>query len=843
MIKCIMEMKFRHLLPGFLSLIAVSCSYEESFVPEDNDDNSPAVFYATIDEQPDADTKVYADENLKVLWNEDDRITIFNKDTYNQQYRFLGEDGDNAGAIKIVGTAGSGDPLDQVYAVYPYAESTSINALGTISFTLPVEQSYHENSFGIGANTMVSVTDGSKLRFKNVGGYLSLKFYGEGVSVSSIELRSNNGEPISGPCTIVNSGNVPEVTMSDSASDQITMVCDPPVVLGATSSEAVQFIFVLPPLTLSNGFTVTVTTPDGGVFEKSSVKERVIGRSAITPLGAMEVVPEYADNIVFADPEVKRICVENWDTDGDGELSYDEAAAVTDLGNVFDRNEEITTFDELQFFTGLTEIKTATVAYSSGATGYEGGFMLCSNLSSVVLPESLSTIGVGAFCGCKNLASIIFPDGGITIETGAFIGTKIESLVLPKVTLSTTRGFLSDYHIFESSVLSSVTFNGPVTYTSYGDGGIFYKCPNLTNIFFGKDFSFTSTTHYNYDYESLGFMLSGFTTLSIIPFETITVSSENPRYDSRDNCNAIIETSTNTLLRGCKNTMIPEGITSIGDCAFFNAGLSSIIIPESVTSIVGDAFREDNSDSSHITSITILATTPPTLDSRSCFWSQTNSGWNNYPIYVPAGSVDVYKTATEWSSLADRIQPIPVPVPEAIDLGLSVKWASFNIGASAPEEVGYRFAWGETEPKNKFSWETYKWCNGTETSLTKYNSNSEYGSVDNKTTLDEEDDAAHVLYGGHWRMPTRDEANELYTYCEINVNYTDETVTFTSIINGNTIVFPMTSYRNLVVWTKSLSLYSYTPVHAAYISHSSNNNDCWETYRWTGANIRAVLAK
>ena len=177
-------MKNRAFGIGLLSLLAVSCSLNE-ISPLGNDLSvSGGEFYVTIDEQPVADTKVYADENLKVLWNEDDRMSIFNKNTFNQEFRFTGDDGDNAGAIvRVDDTAGSGDPLGHIYAVYPYVESTAIDGSGTLSFTLPAEQSYHEKSFGIGANTMVSVTDDIKLRFKNVGGYLSLKFYGEGVSV------------------------------------------------------------------------------------------------------------------------------------------------------------------------------------------------------------------------------------------------------------------------------------------------------------------------------------------------------------------------------------------------------------------------------------------------------------------------------------------------------------------------------------------------------------------------------------------------------------------------------------------------------------------------------------
>ncbi|MBR3609326.1 MAG: hypothetical protein IKL50_05525, partial [Bacteroidales bacterium] len=86
-----------------------------------------------------------------------------------------------------------------------------------------------------------------------------------------------------------------------------------------------------------------------------------------------------------------------------------------------------------------------------------------------------------------------------------------------------------------------------------------------------------------------------------------------------------------------------------------------------------------------------------------------------------------------------------------VDLGLSVKWATCNVGATTPEEYGYYFAWGETTPKTTYYWSAYKYCNGTDDSMTKYCTNSKYGIVDNKTTLELTDDAAHVNWGGSWR--------------------------------------------------------------------------------------------
>ena len=92
---------------------------------------------------------------------------------------------------------------------------------------------------------------------------------------------------------------------------------------------------------------------------------------------------------------------------------------------------------------------------------------------------------------------------------------------------------------------------------------------------------------------------------------------------------------------------------------------------------------------------------------------------------------------------------------EYVDLGLSVKWATMNVGASKPEEYGDYFAWGETEAKSDYSWATYKFTTDGGSTMTKYN------STDGKTVLDAEDDAAAANWGGAWRMPTLAEIEEL----------------------------------------------------------------------------------
>lgn len=286
-------MKHNLALVGLLSLMAASCSFDETVRPDVVSNDTGMVFYATIDEQYGAETKVFADTTLRILWNAEDCISIFNKDSGNDQYIFAGSTGSNSGAFEP-GTEYSGEriQLDAIYSVYPYRDETAIEQEGIISLSLPEVQRYSEGSFGLGANTMVSVTDDNNLKFKNVCGYLALKFYGEDIDVSSIVLTGNKGEQLSGEGTVEMSvGGLPSLVLDESAGEAITLTCEPAVRIGTSADKATVFWFVVPPVTFSNGFTVTLTTTDGNVFKKSTFKECTIGRSAVTRFQALKAVP------------------------------------------------------------------------------------------------------------------------------------------------------------------------------------------------------------------------------------------------------------------------------------------------------------------------------------------------------------------------------------------------------------------------------------------------------------------------------------------------------------------------------------------------------------------------
>ena len=230
-----------------------------------------------------SDTKTYLDQDQKLLWNADDRISVFST-TYNRQYCFTGKTGDNNGNFEPVPTddTGSGTDVSANYAVYPYSSSTVLTGNEKISLTLPAEQKYADDSFGPGSNTMVAVTAGKSdyfLPFKNLCGYLVVKLYGEGY-VKSVSIAGNNNEKLAGAATVTASHNsAPSLVFGEDATRSITIDCGEGVALGADEDNATEFWFCIPPVTFSKGFTVKVVNARNAVIEMKTTLSRTINRN------------------------------------------------------------------------------------------------------------------------------------------------------------------------------------------------------------------------------------------------------------------------------------------------------------------------------------------------------------------------------------------------------------------------------------------------------------------------------------------------------------------------------------------------------------------------------------
>lgn len=222
-------------------------------------------------------------------------------------------------------------------------------------------------------------------------------------------------------------------------------------------------------------------------------------------------------------------------------------------------------------------------------------------------------------------------------------------------------------------------------------------------------------------------------------------------------------------------------------------------------------------------------------------------------IYYSDGMIE----QVEVASIDSITFALPPTTPEsvtdglAIDLGLpsGIKWASHNVGATSPEEYGGYYAWGETEEKSNYYWDSYKHSSGISSTFTKYNGESDYGTVDNKTVLDLEDDVAHVKWGGNWRMPTKDEQDELATECTWKWT-TLNGVNGYKVIgpNGNSIFLPAAGYYSFTdfydgdsygyYWSSSLS--NIYPTSAIDLYFNKYYFDYNYDSRYQGQSVRPV---
>jgi hypothetical protein len=655
---------------------------------------------------------------------------------------------------------------------------------------------------------------------------------------------------------------------------------------------------------------------------------------------------------------------------------------------------------------GLTSIIIPNSVSSIG----NNAFWYCSSLTSVIIPNSVTSIGHQVFDGCSILTSIKVDSDNMIYDSrdncNAIIETSSNTLIVGSATTIIPNSVTSiGYEAFEGrSGLTSITFPNSVTEIQYG---AFLHCTGLTSIELPSSIKTIDDVAFSNCSITSVIIPSSVTKIGRgSPFSncndltSIIVESGNTVYDSRNNCNAIIETATNELIAGCKTTIIPNSVTSIGynsmssfkDLtsitipnsvksiafgAFQCCGLTSITIPNSVTSIGDYAFG----NCTGLTSVTTLAMTPPQVGEQP--FTKID-----IPLYVPKGTRDTYLAASPWNKFKE-IKEIVDPnefslsfmgqtikdgasllinaegwsalgniytdpdgntknglfifvnkggkvsgsysleilsntlngdlkwsmggetyalnevskieksfstdengiasvkfsaenipnegsldaklivtigektktfyikinfkkkdspdltvsgkVGEPVDLGLSVKWASWNVGAGAPEEYGNHYAWGELEPKTDYSASTYKFYNSCYT---------KYGSIDNKYELDETDDVARQKWGEDWRMPTINELKELYEKC----SFTRETINGVPVTkvtgpNGNYIYMPgpgnftgQTLYFKDNVgsyWSRDLETDSYAKDLDFFTGYRSLNGDT----RYHGQSVRPVYVE
>jgi len=687
-------MKLQYIIHALVLVVLIGCNKSEEIELQNNRKqlNLP-VFTATFDNE---NSRTYVDDNLYMRWTADDSLSIFTATTFNQKYVFDGETGDNSGTFSAVNTGqfGTGNTISTNYAVYPYSKSTKISEDGTITLTLPEKQSYAQNSFGVNANTMVAATKNANdylLLFKNVGGYLKLKLYGDNVTVGSIALSGNNGEKIAGTATVsVRSDELPSVTMGDGATTTITLDCGNGVKLGTSADTATEFWFVVPPTTFENGISVTVYDIDGKPCFFASSTSLTIARNSVDTMAAIEVKCDIPNNQIWYSSVDGKV-VEPYKSDRFG-------ANIT--SNVYKNGKGVITFDgevtEINaeaFFncTSMTNIKVPNSVTEIGHHAFEE----CKLLKNFIIPDGIKWIGVETFYGCMSLASITIPNSVISIENNAFHGCRsLTNITIPEG----LKNIMS--HAFQyCSSLTSINIPNGVTSIGWGafdgcssltsvdipDGVVsieewtFAHCSKLSNINIPN-----GVTHIGYraflECKSLKSVTipSSVTSIGDEVFSRCSsLSGMYSDYSSADNRCLIVDgvlkafapaglteytiphevTSIgDTAFQGCSSLAsitIHSGVTSIGEYAFNSCiALTSITIPNSVTSIGDRAL----SACYNLKYLYCESTSVPSLGKESI------EVHNLKAIYVPSTSTDAYKAAEGWKDYADKIVGISTEI-------------------------------------------------------------------------------------------------------------------------------------------------------------------------------------
>lgn len=361
--------------------LAVSCNEEEQH------GQTVRTIMATIEQSstrtaldgPDADG-VY-----KTIWSSDDAIAVFSGNNAASEFKLTS--GASTNTAEFEGNAAS----DNMVAIYPYSIVKGRTG-STISVTLPEVQEYVSGNIPQGSYPMAAVSDGAILPFYNLCSVLRLRMFGE-LTVKSITFTPNDASTKASGNATVNAADK-MLTMSSDAEATVKLNCANGVKLTRTSTD---FLMVVPAQKYTGGFTITINTDQGAVV-KAVKSDVTLSRSVLYPIKTFECKIDHSkDNIVFEDANFKAYMIKNFDTDGDGEISYEEALAITMIDVDTDNIESLAGIEHMA---NLTELNCEGPFVMSGYEPEEGRGKL------KTLDVSKNTKLTKLYCGFNQFSSL-----------------------------------------------------------------------------------------------------------------------------------------------------------------------------------------------------------------------------------------------------------------------------------------------------------------------------------------------------------------------------------------------------------------------------------------------------
>ena len=297
--KRLIDILFLVLMFAGMSCQQVEPLVEEAVVP---DGVVGPEFTASI-ETFGAATKTALANGNTVVWSDEDQIAVFQGTSAADKYQVSeGCEGTTEGIFGIVakGESSSAGTFDANIAIYPYQDGLAVAQASATEYrisgvTVPSTQTYASNTFANGSFLMAAITDDltdHTLNFKNLCGALKLQLKGT-AKVKSIELKGNDGEPLSGDATVTihPDGTIPSLTMTKTAATSVTLDCGAGVQLNETTPT--YFLIAIPPTAFEKGFTVVVTTVDGGIAKLETSKSNTVQRSYVHVMPEITVEPQY----------------------------------------------------------------------------------------------------------------------------------------------------------------------------------------------------------------------------------------------------------------------------------------------------------------------------------------------------------------------------------------------------------------------------------------------------------------------------------------------------------------------------------------------------------------------